>query len=355
MKTIITTLTVAVAALAVAYAQDEEPVAAGDGLEEAEAVVGKAKKEQSGERPFFLLPLCRKLEGQAEVRKPGQAWEPIEEGKFYPLGSSYRTVSAESRLLLQLGRECEVEVVGIASFGSLAQQGLMDRTRTLVLDSGTIQVTLPRNFPEGLLFISAPGFKVVNPTGIARYTYTRTGDGDEALVRCVTGGLAVEGQHYRIEEMHAANEVRIRTSEDRLFTALYGTSGDYLVKLDQGLVATRNFETNEDEIAPKTLLWKLSPRTAVRIQRAVPAIGKRMSVTVMTFDASGDLRNRCTFCEGLHQLNTGEEGPVAKADKEALSKKLAESAGDTETVEAKPDEAEEKTEGEAPADSSDDF
>ena len=365
MNALVKTLTVSLVATSFAFAQEDEidevesgDSAAEESVEEESAANDQAipKKPQEADRTFHLLPLCRKLEGLGQVLRPGEKeWQLLEEGKFYPLGCSFRSVGTDSRLTIALGRDCEVEMTGGNSFGTLAQ-GLAEKTRTVVLEPGTVTVKLPKNMPEGRLIVSAPGFKVCNPAGTVRYEYVKTGDGDEVSVRCVTGSLKIEGRHFTIDAMHAANEVKIRHSQDLLFTALYGIAGDYMVRLDQGLVATHDFENDKAVIGPKELAWKLSPRTAIRIQRAVPAIGERMSVTVMTFDAGGELKNRCSFCEGRYELSTGEEGPVAEADKEALAKKASEAAGAVETVEAVPeDESDETGEGESSAgDSADD-
>lgn len=301
----------------------------------------KAQKEKT----YHILPYCRHLElssqdngttCKAEVKTPlSGEWVPIKEGKFYPLGSIYRTQGAQTRLRIQFGPEIEVSIKGEASFGTRAQ-ALSEKSRTISLLSGTITVKLPRNLPEGLFVVTAPGFKSINPTGEARYTYTANanGDGDEAVVRCVTGSLSLEGRHFKVLSMKAANEIKIRTSQDLLYTGLHGSRGDYIVRLDQGRVMIKDFETGDNKIEDKVLDWKLSPQTVVRIHRAVPAIGERMSVTIMTFDASGELKNRCAFAEKLVEVNSGELGPTSKKDREELAKKAAEA---TETVAAEAD------------------
>jgi len=112
-----------------------------------------------------------------------------------------------------------------------------------------------------------------------------------------------------------------------------------MVFLDQGLKQVKNFATGEITVENKPLEWKLSPRTAVRIHRALPSIGERMSVTVMTFDASGALKNRCAFAEGREDVNTGELAPSLKSDREAIAKRDA--ASDTVDQEAVPEGDEE--------------
>ena len=283
---------------------------------------------------FYTLPKVQKLEGAADVFKPGASdWEAVVEGRHYPLGSSFRTTGASSRLSVAFGRECSVMVSGESSFGTRGQ-GLGEKSRAITLKSGMIALRLPRSLPEGLFSVEAPGFSVVNPAGNSTYRYEKTGDGDVATIRCVTGSLAVFGRHFRIISMRAANEVRIRTSQDALFTGIYGTRGDYMCKLDQGLVKVNDVETGESHVEEKFLEWKMSPKTAVRIQRAVPSIGSNMSVTVMTFDAAGNLKNRCAFAENRFEVNSGELAPHDKVGQSELAKKAAEAASGSAHLEA---------------------
>lgn len=338
MNVRIRTLVCAAAVLSAAALRAEESEAAesaGEASAEAtgadELIGSIAAPKSKQEKYFHIMPLCRLLEGTGEVKSPsGSAWEPLEEGRFYPLGCAFRTTGEDSRLTIQFGAECEVEIAGVASFGTLPQ-ALDVKSRTLLLQSGTIDLKLPRNLPEGLFVVTSPGFTIVNPAGESRYTYERTGDGDLAVVRCVTGGLSVKGRHFLVPVMRAANELKIRMSRDYLFTGLYGTSGDFIVKLDQGKLSTVDPVSGAVQTSEKILDWRLSPQTAVRIHRAKPAIGERMSVSVMTFDETGALRNRCAFAEGRSEVNTGEQGIVAQEAKDDLAKKAAEAA---ETVEA---------------------
>jgi hypothetical protein len=274
------------------------------------------------------MPLCRLVEGRCELMLPGSTeWVPAEEDRFYPLGCSFRTVGAESRLAMQFGFESEVVLSGNSSFGVLPAP-IGDKKRAIALMSGKLGVKLPRNLAQGLFSVTAPGFTVYDLAGESLYSYKNTGDGDEAVVRCVTGLMAIKGRHFEIPKMTVANEFKIRTSQDLLFTGLYGNSGDFVVRLDQGVVSVKDFETGEEKVQPSSLDWHLSPKTAVRIHRAMPDIGERMSVTVMTFDASGELRNRCAFAEGRAEINTGEQGVGALAALEAERAKKAAAAAD---------------------------
>ena len=357
MNTIVRSLAAAAALAGLsAVAQDiddelgDEPAASNEGGAPGE---GDAAADPDGQVPgpksdanyFYTIPTVYKLHGAGEVLRPGaNEWVPAEEDRHYPLGTSFRTVGPDSRMTVQLGLECSVVVGGDAVFGT-RMQGLGEKSRAITLVNGVIAVNLPRNIPEGLLSVNAPGFSVVNLAGESRYRYVKTGDGDKATIRCVTGSLSVEGRHFRIAAMRAANEVRIQTSADLLFTGIYGTRGDCACKLDQGLVKVSDIETGESHIEPKFLEWRLSPQTAVRIQRAVPALGKNMSVSIMTFDATGALKNRCVFAENRYEINSGELAPTSKGSQADLVKKAAEATSETAAVETEAVEAEPSEEG----------
>lgn len=331
------------------FAQDEEAPSETAEETSTEESDGAEKPEQHisqiDQRIFTVLPFCKRLEGRAEVRLPGKdEWTMVEEGRFFPLGSSFRTLNAESRFDLSFGREVTVSVVGLASFGTRLQ-GLDVKSRAIVLDSGVIELNLPLNFPEKMFSVSAPGFSIESPAGVSRYAYSKTGDGDTALVRCVSGVLTVKGRHFTIPAMRAANELEIRTSQDILFTGLFGKSGDYMCHLETGIMEEMDWEQQKNVIVEKSLDWKISPRTSVRIHRKVPEVGKNLAVNVLTFDSNGELKNRWAFTEGRHEVNTGDQGPATKADRARAAKALEEAAAaavETTTTE----EAEESSEEE---------
>lgn len=317
-----------------AEASDEDDDAAENGEE-----VAKPKKDKASTRILKTLPFCHRLEGKAEVLKPASVtWQPVEEGKFYPLGSSFRTLDSKSILQIQFGdaEDISVEIRNAPSSFSTRFQPLGEKSRTITLLSGIVTVKLPRNLPDGTFSISTPGFEVKNPKGMSRYAYTRTVDGEVAQIRCLTGSLQIEGRNFMFPEVKTACEVKIRTSNDQLFTGLYGNRGDSMVRLDQGEKGVKDYATGETRIVKEPLEWKLSPKRAVRIHRALPDVGERMSVTVMTFDASGALCNRCAFTEGRSEVNTGELGPASIVAGDETEKKAAE-ASDVDAVDIEAD------------------
>lgn len=296
---------------------------------------------------FTALPMCGKVNGVAQIRTPGsEQWEVVSENKYYPLGSSYRTVGADSSLEVYFGEKSFVVASGDTVF-NVEKRDIGEATRSLSLQAGTIDLNLPRNLPEGLFTLTARGFTVKNPAGESRFVCRRTGDGDMTVARCVTGTMSLSGMHFNIPAMRAADELKIRTSHDLLYTGLNCTSGDFPIILEQGMVAElKNVDTGEVGSVAKTLEWKMSPNCAVRIHRSVPSVGERMSVAVMTFDAAGELSNFRTFSEGRREVNSGELVVKQTNSKEAdLDKKAAEvteAAADVEEG-AVGDEAEKKS------------
>ena len=322
-------------------AQDAEPAA--DAA--ADDALPKPRKEA---KPFTALVRCARAQGDVHVLKPGASeWTVAEEGRYYPLGSSFRTVheaGASSMAEFEFGPEAKVKLTESAEVSTRPGE-IGVSTRTLVLKSGRVRVSLPRTLNEGLFFVAAPFFTCSNLAGESQFDYQSIGNGDEVLVRCVTGTMTLEGRHYKIPRMAAANHVRIRTTDgDDLISWLRGESGDCKVILDQGLMAEKNFETGETKDVPKTYDFVLSPRCAVKIFRRRSKVSGNMIVSTMAFDATGEIKTRCAFAEGRSNLNSGELviTPVEVADAEKKKAKAAsEETEEVEAVEVKPAKAKE--------------
>ena len=324
------------AALAVSMVAHGEDAAA-----DADALPDLPQEEKAESRsPFSLLPFCRRFEGVAEVCKPGSEWKAAEEGRFYQLGTAFRTRGA-GKMTVAFGRDSYAEISGDASFSTRAQ-ALDVKTRTLVLGEGALELTLPENMPEGLFAVAAPSFTVTSPAGVSRYVCEKTGTGLRVTVRCVTGTISVSGRHFDIPQMRAANEVVITDEHDHLATVLENSSGDYLVKLDQGVRTVSEIaddgSTVEKTVEDKAEV-KFSPEMRIRITRAVPSVGERMSVFVMAFDAAGNqLGPGVSFCEGRAEVNSGTVvSQLSTAEAEGL--RTAEAAAAETTEEAVADES----------------
>ena len=330
------------------------PVCAQDAEEPAAAAAEDGLPPPPTEaKPFTALFRCVRVNGVTQVLKPGASeWTKAEEGRFYPLGSAVRTVSeagAPVSAEFSFGPEATIKLEGAAEAATRAIQ-IGERARTLELKSGRVLVNLPRTLKEGLFSVSAPYFTCSNLAGESRFDYQPLGDGDEVVVRCVTGTMTLEGRHYRIPRMAAANQVRIRSTGDDLFSWLRGESGDSKVVLDQGMTTEKNFETGEEKDVPKTYEFVLSPRCAIKVFRRRSPVGGNMLVSMMAIDASGEIKSRCAFAEGRSNVNSGELviAPVAAASAEKEKAKAAsEDTEEVEAVEAKPAKAKAKDDAEA--------
>ena len=318
------------------YAQEAEapaaPAAEEGGLPSAAPV----------DKPFTALFKCTRVEGTVRVLKPG-ASEPVdaEEGRFYPMGTVISTIS-----------EAGVNASGEFAFGQLSTMKLVgtasvltspieigEPTRTVELRAGRVLFNLPRTLKDGLFFVRTPFFGCSNLAGESQFDYKPLGDGDEAVVRCVTGTLSLEGRHYKIVRMAAANQVRIRSTGDDLYSWLRGERGDSKVVLDQGVVTEKNFETGEEKDVPKTYEFVLSPRCAIKIFRRRSPVGGNMLVSMMAIDATGVIKSRCAFAAGRSNVNSGELviAPTAVAEAEkAKAKAASEETEEVEAVETKP-------------------
>jgi hypothetical protein len=242
------------------------------------------------------------------VKLPRQAeFKPAKEGKFYPNGASFRVSSSEAEpVVFEFGPEALVKVSGNAEFGT-REVPMGGNTRTVTMVSGQISVSLPRTMPTGLFTVAYPNFTVKDLAGESSHELVPSGDGDEAVVHVITGMLAIEGSHYNVARMSAADRVRIRTTGESLFTSLRGESGDYKVTLDQGVTVYRDPIAGTEKDQARKLDYSLTPQCASKIFRKRAQIGGRMEVSVMTFDPAGEIRNRYTFAEGTSKVNFGEE------------------------------------------------
>ena len=310
-----------------ANAPDAAPAASGDDGAAENGGETDGSGEQGAKLTFDTLPYCSAFSGVAEVLVPGSGgkWKSVERDRRYALGSQFRTVGKDSRLEIRFSIDSKVLVRGDSSFGTRAQP-IGAKNREITLAGGSIWVKLPPKLAPGMFSVNAPGFTVKDMKGESRFFYSAEGDGDTATLRCVTHSFAVEGRHFKLLEVASGREVKIRTSQDLLFTGIYGSKGDVVARLDTGLHKVRDFDTGEERLENQSFDWKLLPRTAVRIHRAVPAIGEKMAVCVMAFDENGTLRENRSFAENT--LGVAWSGPAftSKKEREALQKRVEDAA-----------------------------
>ena len=331
-----------------------------EGAEASSETLPVAAPAKSSARYFHTLVKLALADDNVYVKLPRQAdYKPAKEGKFYPTGSSFRVDKAGTEpVVFEFGPEAFVKVSGPAEFG-IREVSLADNTRAVAMVNGAISVSLPRTMPTGLFSVSYPNFLVRDLAGESNHELLPSGDGDEAIVHVVTGMLSIEGSHYKVARMSAADRMRIRTTGEALFTSLRGESGDYKVTLDQGIVIYRDPVSGEEKEQVRKLDYSLTPQCAIKIFRKRSEVGGRIAVSVMTFDPAGEIRNRYTFAEGTAKINFGEEVvrvqdisfKTKSSDKKEPSKKKTEEAA-SEQQDAAQESSSESSSSESNASSS---
>lgn len=318
-----------VASVSPVFAQEE---AAEEKPADAAAELGVSVPKPA--KAFYPLVRCVRIEGRVQVQKPrDEKLYDAEEGRYYPLGSVVRT-AAGACAEFEFGDKAKVTVEQNSEFATREIE-IGEQARVAVLRSGRVHFDLPQ-LADGLFKVVTANLACDNLAGESIFDYVKLADGDELLVRCVTRSLSVTGAHYAVPRMGAANQIRIRTTGDALFTSLRGESGDCHVMLDQGLVREKNFDPSVDAVTKeveKKLEFVLSPKCAVKIFRAKSSVSGRVSVTTMTFNAADEMVNRFAFAEGLSNINSGE----LVVDKRVVAAVKAKDSDDDEAEESKPD------------------
>ena len=305
MSRVLTRICACATAFCVPFAVTAQSEGADDAASAETAVASSAKATA---RHYHALVKLAYANNNVSVKLPRQTeFKPAKEGKFYPNGATFRvTASGAEPVVFEFGPEAFVKVGGNAEFGT-REVPMGGNTRTVTMVSGQISVSLPRTMPTGLFTVAYPNFTVKDLAGESSHELTPSGDGDEAVVHVITGMLAIDGAHYNVARMSAADRVRIRTTGESLFTSLRGESGDYKVTLDQGVTVYRDPIAGTEKEQARKLDYSLTPQCAIKIFRKRSQIGGRMAVSVMTFDPAGEIRNRYTFAEGAANVNFGEE------------------------------------------------
>ena len=295
-------------------------------------------------KDFRFIPLMRLIEvrgGNVEISSPdGGGWSAAVQSRYYPFGSEVRLVgdgSAEAFARFEIGAKAAITLSGNSSFAT-RKIAIGEKTRVVLPKYGTVGLDLPRSLKDGLITVATPDFVCANLAGESKFECTESADGREVVVRVVTGSLSLEGRHYKIVRMGAANQVRVSTSPDALFTSLRGESGDYKVSLDCGVRSEIDPETGNSKDVPQTIEYGLSPKCAVKIWRKVSekAAGGsgRMAVAVQTFDAQGRDKNFRTFFEARANINSGELIAPPKDTAKEEAEKTESAATDVEEVSA---------------------
>ena len=103
---------------------------------------------------------------------------------------------------------------------------------------------------------------------------------------------SIDGPHYHIPALRAANTVNIQTSSDRSFSRLASVSGDFVIVLNKG---------EEEPVS-----YGMSPKAVVKIWRENAPVGGRPVIAALVVSPTGIAKHRFAYAEGRSGVATGE-------------------------------------------------
>lgn len=276
---------VAAVCMTVVRAQDEaQPAEAG----------GQAPAaEQQGAPAKIFMPLVRlvQIRGVCEVNNPDAGvFVPAVENKVYPLGSQFRTGPNSSAMLVFSAQE-SVQLLAQTEVTVAAPAANAD-SRMVRLAAGTIKTSLRENLPEGSFGVCTPNAACKNIEGRGEYSLSADATTETLQIATITGAARIEGAHYHIPALRAANTVTIVTSQDRAFSRLTSVSGDFAIILNKG---------EEDPVN-----FGMSPKAVVKIWRENAPVGGRPVIAVLVVSPTGIAKHRFAYAEGRAGVATGE-------------------------------------------------
>ena len=122
-------MTVIAAAAGMAFAEGDADTESDAVAEAAEKLVQADAKRNENRAMFKPLPICRLVNGLVEVKKPlANEWIKAEEGRYYPLGTTYRTREG-GKLEIQFDEDYLNSVNYKVSNGSVTFEGQLNKEK----------------------------------------------------------------------------------------------------------------------------------------------------------------------------------------------------------------------------------
>ncbi len=277
----------AAAMLLTVNAQEENEVADNN-----EALIAPVATQP--EIKFASLVRVVNIHGLCEVNNPDiGSFKPVRHNKAYPMGSTFRTGPGSSCFLVfssddsaELSENSETVITGAS------KDGITCPILTAKLISGTLKTSLRDNLKGSTFNINTPNADIRKITGRGEYSLTAEGENKILQAATITGTASIEGPHYSIPSLQAANTVNITTSPNRSFSRLTSVSGDFSILLHNGTEEPVNFG--------------MSPKAIVKIWRENAPVGGRTVISTLVVSPTGMARHRFAYAEGRKALVTGE-------------------------------------------------
>jgi len=275
----------AVTALLTAKAQENEA---------AVSITPAAPADEQGRPPevkFSNLVRVVNIQGVCEVNNPDIGeFRPAKHNKAYPMGSIYRTAAGSSCILIFSAEDSAVVAENSEIMVTACKDN--DQNLTIKLIAGEVKPTLRDNLPAGSFSLNTPNCEILNMSGRGSYTLMMENENEVFKASTITGTARVEGPHYTIPALQAANKVNITTAPNRSFSHLTSVSGDFAIELSNGTEAP--------------VIYSMSPKAVVKIWRENAPVGGRTIVSTLVVSPTGMARHRFAYAEGRQNLKTGE-------------------------------------------------
>ena len=246
------------------------------------------------ETQFANLVRVANIQGTCEVNNPDVGmFKPVKHNRAYPMGSTFRTGPGGTCFLVfspedsaEITPGTEVMISGVTTNSKTCH------ILNMKLINGTVKTALRDNLKGSLFNINTPNAEVKGMTGRGEYTMSAEGENEVFQAATVTGSSSIEGPHYTIPALQAANTVNILTAPNRSFSRLTSVSGDFSIILPNGTEEPVNFG--------------MSPKAVVKIWRRNAPVGGRTIISTLVVSPTGMARHRFAYAEGRSILQTGE-------------------------------------------------
>jgi hypothetical protein len=230
--------------------------------------------------PLFTI---KNVDGNVTVQTPGSDKAiPVETGKAYPYGSTFRTESGAS-VDISLSEGNSVSING-NSVVVINQDSSDSNNKVLHIHSGKVDFDLENGFE------AANGFEILTrycsivalTGGSSSVDAKSEGDLKVTVVKVIKGELEASGPSYDIPLLNDNNAITISCSDDRSFIRLRDLNGNYGIEVD-------------DEDGMKRLV-EMEKDSVIKILRKRSDVDSNVIiVTILEINSDGDIVTASTF------------------------------------------------------------
>jgi len=265
------------------------PAAAPDAAAAEEAAAIDPKAPQA--KQFESLIRVINIRGVCEVNNEDlKGFVAAKDNKAYPLSTIFRTGPQSSAMLLLSASDTIFLFENAEVMINCTKENPL--ARTVLLSNGKVRTNIRDNVAEGFFAVYTPDFTCKNIAGRAEFTLSRDTNAETVRIGVTTGLVVIDGAHYQITGLRAANIIEISTGANRMLTRIDDVFGDYPIILANGM--------------ENPVTFPMQTKSSVKIWREKAPVGGRDIVTTLAMSPSGTAIHRFAFAQGRSDLATGE-------------------------------------------------